>query len=131
MKPITAKSWEAEFLATPPPYERHRQVIFSKRETGVSSASVCSVTIPPGGKSDTHMHEVADEIWIVTRGRGKVIVDGNEVGIEPGVVVCAPAKSKHQITNTANEVLHAYIIFAPAGPEEALLKQIEANHSAR
>ena len=131
MKPITGKSWEAEFLATPPPYERQRQVIFCKRETGVSSASVCAVTIPPGGKSDTHMHDVSDEFWVVTRGRGKVIVDGNEVEIEPGVVACAPAKSKHQITNTANEVLHAYIVFAPAGPEEALLKQIEANRSAR
>ena len=125
MKPIVAKSWEANYLASGPPYERHRQVILSKRETGVSSASICAVTIPPGSKSDTHMHDVSDEIWIITRGRGKVIVDGNQVDVEPGTIVCAPAKSHHQITNAGKEVLHAYIVFAPAGPEDALLKQIE------
>jgi hypothetical protein len=41
------------------------------------------------------------------------------------MVVCAPAKSKHQIVNSAKEVLHAYIVFGPAGPEEWLEKEIE------
>ena len=122
MKAVVAKSWEADYLATPPPFERHRQVILSKKEHGLSSASICAVTIPAGGKSDAHMHDVSDEIWLITRGKGKVIVDENEVNVEPGTVVCAPAKSKHQILNTGKEVLHAYIVFAPAGPEEALLK---------
>ena len=121
MKPLIAKSWEADFLATPPPFERHRQVIFSKKQHGVSSASICAVTIPPGGKSDEHMHDATDEFWIITRGKGKVIVDGNEANIEPGIVVCAQARSRHQIVNTGKEVLHAYIVFAPAGPEESLL----------
>jgi mannose-6-phosphate isomerase-like protein (cupin superfamily) len=125
MKPLVSKSWEADYLATPPPYERQRQVIFSKRKFGISSASICSVTIPPGSKSDEHMHEATDEFWIITRGRGKVIVDGNEVAVEPEMVVCAPAKSKHQIVNSAKEVLHAYIVFGPAGPEEWLEKEIE------
>jgi len=125
MKPLVAKSWEADYLATPPPFERQRQVIFSKRKFGISSASICSVTIPPGSKSDEHLHEANDEIWIITRGKGKVIVDGNEAAVEPGIVVCAPAKSKHQIVNTANEVLHAYIVFGPGGPEEWLESEIE------
>lgn len=68
------------------------------------------------------MHDVSDEIWLITKGKGKVIVDGNEVDVEPGTVVCAPAKSTHQIVNASKEVLHAYIVFAPAGPEESLLK---------
>jgi mannose-6-phosphate isomerase-like protein (cupin superfamily) len=121
MKPLIAKSWEANFLATPPPFERQRQVIFSRRQHGLSSASICAVTIPPRGKSDEGTHDATDEFWIITRGRGKVIVDGNEADVEPGVVACAPARSKHQIVNTGNEVLHAYIVFAPARPEEALL----------
>jgi len=54
-----------------------------------------------------------------------VIVDGNKAEVEPGDVVCAPAKSKHQIVNIGKETLHAYAILAPAGPEEALLNQIE------
>ena len=122
MKPIVAKSWEADFIATPPPYERHRQVLFSSKLQGITSTAIGTVTIPPGGQSDLHLHEMPDEFWISTKGHGKVKVDGNEVDIEPGVVVCAPAKSIHQIINTGKETLHAYWVMSPAGPEEAILK---------
>jgi mannose-6-phosphate isomerase-like protein (cupin superfamily) len=124
MKPILVKSWEVDFLQTPPPYERHRQVLFSSKIQGMRSAAIGTVTIPPGGQTDPHVHEGSDEFWISTKGHGKVNVDGNEVEIEPGVVVCAPAKSKHQIINTGKETLHAYWIISPAGPEEAMLKMM-------
>ena len=122
MKPILVKSWEVDFLATSSPYERHRQVLFSSKLQGRTSAAVGTVTIPPGGQSDPHIHEKSDEFWIITKGHGKVIADGNEVEIEPDVVVCAPATSKHQIVNTGKETLHAYWIITPSGPEEAILK---------
>ena len=122
MKPLLAKSWEVDFLSTPPPYERQRQVLFSSKIQGITSAGIGTVTIPTGGQSDSHVHERSDEFWICTKGHGKVSVDGSEVEIEPGVVVCAPAKSKHQIINTGKETLHAYWVIAPAGPEEGILK---------
>jgi mannose-6-phosphate isomerase-like protein (cupin superfamily) len=120
VKPLVAKSWEGDYLATPPPYERHRQVLFSPKIQGVSSASIGTVTIPPTGKSD--MHERTDEFWIVTEGHGKVIADGDEGDVEPGSI--AYAKSAHQIINTGKETLHAYWILIPPGPEEALLKMM-------
>ena len=109
-------------MATAPPYERHRQVLFSPKIQGVSSAAIGTVTIPPTGKSDMHMHERTDEFWIVTKGHGKVIADGDEVDVEPGSIAYAPAKSAHQIINTGKETLHAYWILVPPGPEEALFK---------
>ena len=125
MKPAVAKSWETVFLATPPPYERHRQVLLSKETHGVHSASLGTVTIPPGSKSDYHAHEKSDEFWIFTRGHGIVNVDGNEVDVRPGVVVLAPAQSKHQIINNGMETLHAYWILCPPGPEETLLRMMK------
>jgi mannose-1-phosphate guanylyltransferase/mannose-6-phosphate isomerase len=124
MRPILVKPWETDFLVTPPPYERHRQVLFSSKIQGIKSASVGTVTIPPGSKSDAHIHERSDEFWIITRGHGRVSVDGNEVDIEPGLVVCAPAGSKHEVFNSGKEILHAYWIICPAGPEEAMLKSM-------
>jgi len=124
LKPILVKSWEADFLATPPPYERHRQVLVSSKIHGITSASIGTVTIPPGGKSNPHAHQDSDEFWIITKGHGKISADGIEVQVEPGVVVCAPAKSKHQIINTGKEILHAYWVISPAGPEEAMLKEM-------
>jgi mannose-6-phosphate isomerase-like protein (cupin superfamily) len=124
MKPLVAKSWEADYLATPSPYERHRQVLYSPKIQGISSASIGTVTIPPTGKSDPHMHERTDEFWIITKGHGKVIADGGEVDVEPGSIAYASAKSTHQIVNTGKETLHAYWILVPPGPEEDLLKMM-------
>jgi mannose-6-phosphate isomerase-like protein (cupin superfamily) len=124
MKPLTAKAWEADFLATPAPYERHRQVLISDKTHGVHSAAVGTVTIPPGSKSDYHSHEKSDEFWIFTKGHGLVNVDGNEVDVEPGMVVVAPAQSQHQVINNSKETLHAYWILIPPGPEETLLKMM-------
>ncbi|HUO43007.1 MAG TPA: cupin domain-containing protein [Methylomirabilota bacterium] len=121
MKPLVAKSWEAPYLATPSPYQRHRQVLFSSKTHGVRSAAVGTVTIPPGSKSDYHAHEKSDEFWIFTKGHGKVNVDGNVVEVQPGVVVLAPAESHHQIINNGRDTLHAYWILCPPGPEEGLL----------
>jgi mannose-6-phosphate isomerase-like protein (cupin superfamily) len=124
MKPLVAKSWEGDYLVTPPPYERHRQVLYSPKIQGITSASIGTVTIPPTGKSDPHMHERTDEFWIFTKGHGKVIADGGEVDVEPGSIAYAPAKSTHQVVNTGKETLHAYWILVPPGPEEALLKMM-------
>ena len=124
MKPLVAKSWEADYLATPSPYERHRQVLFSMKQHGINSASIGTVTIPPTGKSDPHSHERSDEFWIITKGHGKIIADGSEVEVEPGAVAYAPAKSTHQVVNTGKETLHAYWIIVPPGPEESMLKMM-------
>jgi len=124
MEPPVAKSWEADYLATPPPYERHRQALISPKTHAVCSASIGTVTIPPGSKSDYHSHEKSDEFWIFTQGHGMVTVDGNEVEVAPGIIVVAPARSKHQIINNGKEMLHAYWILSPPGPEETLLEMM-------
>jgi mannose-1-phosphate guanylyltransferase/mannose-6-phosphate isomerase len=124
MKPLVARSWESDYLADPPPYQRHRQVLFSPKIQGVNSASIGTVTIPPTGKSDVHMHERTDEFWIITRGHGKLIVEGGEADIEPGSIAYAPARSQHQMINTGKETLHAYWILVPPGPEEAILRMM-------
>jgi len=77
MKPLAAKSCEADYLDTPPSYGRHRQVLFSQKMQGLGSAAVSTVTIRPTGESDPHSHGRSDEFWIVRKGHGKIIADGN------------------------------------------------------
>ncbi len=127
MKPLVVKCWETDFIATPSPYERQRQVLFSSKLQGITSTAIGTVTIPPGGQSDLHSHELSDEFWISTKGHGKVRVDGNEVDIEPGMVICAPAKSMHQIINTGKETLHAYWIMSPAGARRSITQNARQN----
>jgi mannose-6-phosphate isomerase-like protein (cupin superfamily) len=98
MKPSVMKSWEAEYLATPL-HEGHRQVLFSLKIQGVSSASIGTVTIPPTGEADPHMYERTDQFWIVAKGQGKIILDGGEADVEPSCIAYAPAKSTRHIVN--------------------------------
>jgi len=104
MKPVVAKSWEADFLETPSPYERHTQVLLSEKTHGVRSAAIGTTTIPPGSQTDYHSHERTDEYFIFTKDHGRLKVDGNEVDVEPGIVVCAPAQSKHQVINNSKKL---------------------------
>jgi mannose-6-phosphate isomerase-like protein (cupin superfamily) len=83
-----------------------------------------TVSIPPTGKGDPHLHERTDEFRIVTMGHGEIIADGGKADVERGSIAYAPAKSTHQIINTGKETLHAYWILVPPGPEEAILKMM-------
>lgn len=47
MRPVEVEPWKIDFLATPAPYERHRQVLFSSKLQGMKSAAIGTVTIPP------------------------------------------------------------------------------------
>jgi mannose-6-phosphate isomerase-like protein (cupin superfamily) len=89
---------------------------------GVKNLSINMVIIPPGSKSDTHIHESSEEYWIVVDGRGEIVVNEEKVAIEPGMIIYAAPKSVHCIVNTGNEPLKAYFLFAPPGPEKALLE---------
>ena len=55
------------------------------------------VTLNPGHGMNYHSHELRDEVWTVTDGHGRVIVDGEERHVEPGDVIRMPAGAAHTI----------------------------------
>lgn len=81
--------------------------------------------IPPGGRhvQELHTHADAEELVVVTRGRGTAIVDGvtKEVASED-VVYVAPGV-EHEIRNTGDEFLGVLFINVPAGEG---LKKLQA-----
>ena len=105
------------------------KILMGPETHGVKNLSVNMVIIPAGSRSDLHTHEESEEYWIVIDGRGEVIADKHKTVIEPGMIIYAAPKSKHQIVNTGNEPLKAYFLFAPPGPEKALLEIMKANRA--
>jgi len=118
------KQWEVKVLERAPPFVRTMKVLMSPETHGVKHLSINMVIVPPGSKSDTHSHGEAEEFWIILDGRGEVVVDEEKRSIEPGMIIFAPPRSKHRIVNTGNEPLKAYFLFAPPGPEKALLQMM-------
>lgn len=116
------KSWEAQGFERALPFVRTMKILMGPETHGVKNLSINMVIVPPSSKSDVHSHEESEEYWIVVDGRGEVVVDKERMAIEPGMIIYAPPKSKHQITNTGKEPLKAYFLFAPPGPEKELLE---------
>jgi mannose-6-phosphate isomerase-like protein (cupin superfamily) len=72
---------------------------------GSHGLSVTWVRGEPGSQQGLHVHEENEQIYVVVRGRGLMIVDGEERPIEAGGAVLIPAGSEHAIRNTGDELL--------------------------
>lgn len=60
------------------------------------------VSIKAGESISFHRHQFRDEVWIVTSGRGKIVIDENEMEIKSGDVISMPIGSKHSVEAQTN-----------------------------
>jgi mannose-6-phosphate isomerase-like protein (cupin superfamily) len=94
---------------------------------GARTASLCEVRIPPGAVSRPVRHRSVEEIWHVTRGRGRVwrCPDGAEavpVDVGPGDTLVVPPGVRFQFAAAADAELTFLCYTCPAwpGPDEAV-----------
>ncbi len=81
-----------------------QQIMFAEKSWGsyrvldVEEGSLTvKVTLNPGHKMNYHSHERRDEVWTVTAGTGKTVVDGMEQPVKPGDVITMAAGCKHTV----------------------------------
>lgn len=81
-----------------------QQIMFAEKSWGSfqvvdigEGSMTIKVTLNPGHGMNYHSHELRDEVWTVTDGHGRVIVDGEERHVEPGDVIRMPAGAAHTI----------------------------------
>jgi mannose-6-phosphate isomerase-like protein (cupin superfamily) len=78
----------------------------------VADLSVGTYCIPVGGKDGQDPHS-EDEIYVVVRGRGRLISDTGESEVGPGTVIYVKAHENHQFTEVTED-LSIVVVFAPA-----------------
>ena len=103
-------------------------------ETEAPPARTCLETIqfvhhmliPPGRRhvAELHIHPDAEELVVVTRGRGVATIAGQSHEIAAGDVLYIPAGAEHEITSTGDDLLGVLFINAPVG--EGLKKLLAA-----
>ncbi len=73
--------------------------------------------IPPGGRhvAELHIHPDAEEIVVVTRGRGTATIGGKSFDVQPEDVVYVPPGVEHEFCNTGDELLGVLFINVPTG----------------
>lgn len=69
----------------------------------------------PGQAHALHAHEGMDKVYQVLVGRGTFLLEGEELPMEPGVMLVAPSGVPHGIRNDSEERLVVSAILAP-GP---------------
>jgi mannose-6-phosphate isomerase-like protein (cupin superfamily) len=82
-----------------------------------STMTITRVTMEPGAVSTLHAHARSEQIWLVERGSGTLLMDGGaETRIEAGDIVRTPAGDAHGVVNSGDEPLIYLAITTP--PED-------------
>ena len=80
--------------------------------------SLAEATIPAGGATTAHYHRLTEELYLVTSGSGRLIVDGEEREIAEGDCALIPPGATHKLHNVGDVPLCIVCACAPAYSDE-------------
>ena len=87
--------------------------------------------VPPGGRhvAELHVHPDAEELVVVTEGRGTGRVADQTHELQAGDVVYIPPGAEHEIRNTGEAMLGVLFVNVPTGAGLARLTAAQAGDS--
>jgi mannose-6-phosphate isomerase-like protein (cupin superfamily) len=111
---------QVRLLEDAPRNERGGQVsrLLFTSALGSINIAVTWVLAEPGSQQPLHAHADSDQVYVLIRGRGLMIVDGAEEEVAAGSAILIPAGAKHAIRNIGDEPLEYISATAPPFPAE-------------
>ena len=103
---------------SPMPGNRGVQLRMVGPETGATALDVHLNRLDagePGGRY--HHHSRSDNVYIVKRGNGRLVVEEKTYRIHEDDIVYIPAGLMHSLTNDSDEAFEIFEIYAPAGED--------------
>ena len=107
------KAWEENGVEIPSPYRRQIKVLFAPDKEGVAELTFSHAILPAGGRTDYHLHDRPELIYVVS-GKGVCVHDGEETAIQEDTALWVPAGERHQIENSGEVPLKLATVFVPA-----------------
>lgn len=105
---------ELAWREAPAPNTRFAKVLYDGLKNPEGAQVSLGLFVFPSGKAGSvHVHEKEVEIFFTTAGRGKVIIDGRDYPVKPGVLVYVPQGVEHQPVNDDDQDWEFLGIFAP------------------
>jgi mannose-6-phosphate isomerase-like protein (cupin superfamily) len=81
------------------------------------------MSLKPKEDIGMEVHPDHDQFFRVEKGKGKVIIDGNEYEISDGFAVVVPAGANHNVINTdVDDDLKLYTIYSPAHHRDGIIR---------
>jgi quercetin dioxygenase-like cupin family protein len=87
------------------------------KAAGATGIQMGELVLQPGASIPAHHHDV-DDAMMVLSGRGRCRLGTEEIVLEPGVTLVAPAGLTHGIRNDGPETLRLVFAWASAEPVE-------------
>lgn len=123
--PIVKHISDGVGLTTPEPYVRHVGVLLSPfLQEEMGDFAIGHTEVPPHQQGVMHGHSDGAEVWLIYQGRGRALIDSEEIHIEPGTVVYTPPGSSHQFFNEHDEPVKLFFVFSPSGEEKAVIDAV-------
>jgi mannose-6-phosphate isomerase-like protein (cupin superfamily) len=80
--------------------------------------SLAEATIPVGAATTEHYHRVTEELYLVSAGRGRLVIDGEQRLIEEGDCALIAPGARHKLFNVGEQPLRVICACAPAYSDE-------------
>jgi len=88
-------------------------LLLGKGDFGSQNLAVTWVDCPPGSQQEIHRHERQEQVCVITRGRGLMIVGRERDEVEAGMLVFVPPRTEHAIRNTGKGLVTYVSATAP------------------
>jgi mannose-6-phosphate isomerase-like protein (cupin superfamily) len=95
------------------PQDTNRLAIVFDPSIADDSLTVCVEIFDPGGRTPTHRHHFAVEMFFILKGEGMAICDGKMLPLRPGDSLLVRPTGIHEIRNTSSQRLYALCFMVP------------------
>ena len=79
--------------------------LLAHRNSVIRNQSLAEARLPVGGATQEHFHPRAEEIYYVTRGAGRIRIEGETRDVETGDAIAIPPGQRHKLWNIGTETL--------------------------
>lgn len=95
------------------PQDQNRLAIVFDPSHANASLTFCVEIFEPGGKTPSHRHNGAVEMFFVLKGEGLVLCDGKQVYIQTGDSILVPPTGTHEVCNVGKGRLYVLCFMTP------------------
>ncbi|MFO1478034.1 MAG: cupin domain-containing protein [Verrucomicrobiota bacterium] len=88
--------------------------LLAHRNSSIRNQSLAEARVPVGGSTQEHYHSLTEEIYYITRGTGRIRIDGEVREVRIGDAIAIRPGQKHKLWNTGAETLRLLCCCAPA-----------------
>ena len=87
--------------------------LLAYRNSAIRNQSLAEARVPVGGATVEHFHARTEEIYFITAGQGRMLIEGEEAFVKAGDAIAIPPGKRHKLWNTGSEILRLLCCCAP------------------